>query len=598
MTSSLSRYQVFFFCQVQVLWTVQTLFQDQWLDYYYLNCLNLNTDTLGIIYAFSACLNFILAPIIAHWSDGQIAQKAHDPIRSRSGILLIVASIMGASGLMLVWIPISSSDSVGQIVWLSVWYTLNNIATTVFLTNWQAMSFGIVSDSRHRTKLFGWNSAVGSATEIVTSYGFGWLPMEQFNLFNIICCIATTLSFWVAIFYLRPPKSIPVLEEELLTEDSLCPSPSLQTQVPEFEVEMGIVPSLMRVFRNPPFRIFFVSYLLCNIYLMAPRDTILLQYGFGASQSQIALTNSLSQVVCLIATPAIVILSRVSRIGNRGAYILLVGGWATLVMSCVLFVSSPYQPLYWILVLGDAMFGGLQGMISNSLLADIVDYDQLRWRTRTSKATLYNSIIGDASGWDSIVDSLSYGFLSLIGFRSGSDAETTPNSASVIQGLKWMCFFSALPGTLSCLVMLKYPITQAVHDAILAILPNRLGGDPVHDPITGEELPLVIDQSVEKVDQQQIRDHFTMWELTQFITLGHNRLHLIIAGYLTLCSLILGGIITILCVVGLGETILLGGLLCLASLSIVLILLHGIRFGKVKAIRFDSHQVINEIIIT
>ncbi len=247
--------------------------------------------------------------------------------------------------------------------------------------------------------------------------------------------------------------------------------------------DLHLVPTFMRTFRNRPFTILLGAQLLCYINPINARTQLMKHYAFQADQTMVGTTNTIEQIVVALTNPLLVSLSK--RIGKREMYAGLLMIWSAIVMGSVLFVDTYRHPLFWLICIGCAITGDNQSTFAQSLLGDVVDYDQLLWGGM-KRAAVYSAAFNNAQGLDSITDALQFGLMARVGF-TGEEADL--HNPRVQNAFRWACWFSAVPSVFAAVVVWYYPINSSNHAKIITATEARAAGETVIDPVTESPLP-------------------------------------------------------------------------------------------------------------
>ncbi|MBW2243641.1 MAG: MFS transporter, partial [Deltaproteobacteria bacterium] len=204
---------------------------------------------------------------------------------------------------------------------------------------------------------------------------------------------------------------------------------------------------------------------------------------------------------------------RLARIrGKRFAWIAsMVPG---IVALLALFFMGPGDVIPAALIFGFAGTGfGPAIFITQSILADVIDYDELHTgHRREAQYTAFWSFLQKFAVIPSA--SIPLAILATAGF-----VPNVPQSDTVQFAIR--SIYSIAPAVIGLVTMLiarRYPLTQAVHEAIREGITRHDNGLPARDPLTGQMLPPPGD--AEQEETGWFLDHFSQNELTRLAERG------------------------------------------------------------------------------
>lgn len=164
-----------------------------------------------------------------------------------------------------------------------------------------------------------------------------------------------------------------------------------------------------------------------------------------------------------------------------------------------------------------AFFGtafGPQIFLIQSILADLIDYDELQYgRRREAQYAAFWSFLAKFM----VIPSAS---IPLAILASSGYVPNVPQSESVIFTIRAMYGLLPAGANLIALVLaFRYPITGAMHHAIINGIAARNRGEAAPDPLTGQELPAWEAMTVDQ-DKGWYLDHFSPKELARSLVEG------------------------------------------------------------------------------
>ncbi len=297
-----------------------------------------------------------------------------------------------------------------------------------------------------------------------------------------------------------------------------------------------LVPGVRRVLRNRPFRILLGCYLVSSITAAIP-GIFLPYYLQYVLQIDSWLQNQGFLLMAyfgsgLLSVPVWLWLAR--RFGKRDVWFwhYSIGGLAVLTLYFLpMFAKgdAALGPLYVVLVWAGAGFGA-GTFLPPAMQADVIDYDELY--TGKRREAQYGALWGIATKFAVIPGaSIPLAVMASAGFVPNAvQTEAVTETIRVIYGL--------LPAGIAfgaMYVSARFPITEAVHRAVLDGIAAHARGETATDPLTGTLLPPPSERGLDE-DTGWFLDHFTPGELRRALGRGWNNLErdavraLVIAG--------------------------------------------------------------------
>lgn len=294
-----------------------------------------------------------------------------------------------------------------------------------------------------------------------------------------------------------------------------------------------LVPGVRRALRNRPFRILFLAGLTNAIPAAIPAVLLpfLVEYVLQPQEPMLWLGIYLGILFLTGACFVPVWLALSRRIGKLGSFVVASGvGIAGSVMFFFLGPGDllPAAGLFFLI--------GTQSAVGTFLLpamgADTIDYDELL--TGKRREAQFGSFWAILPKFVSIPgSSIPIAALAAVGYM--------PNEAQnevVLFTIRFLvAIFPAAFFVIALTILLRYPITEAVHEEIRAALAAHRRGETARDPVTGRQLP---PPDRRGVDEQTgwFLDSFSPGELRRMLARGTGALRtsvlLSVAGALTL----------------------------------------------------------------
>ena len=446
----------------------------------YINALHYNPNLVNLAKSLPLFVGFVTGPLIGHLCDNTRSRWGRRKPWMLGGLILSV--VIG----LLFW-QVPKSDGLwswGMFFFLALMILLlGNIGQGCYGTAWGAMGYEMTTDYNERTQLFKWSSYTGAIAGFI---GPWLLPMcmwfegpgrsqiskgsEGVFHVSIIMAVMILLTGLPAILFCREKvedhkgeKKVPFLSAVKMT---LHNKPFWLLVVSNF---------IMRFAMNVTG--FFFFFLL--IYYVGKGDQTL-----GAT-SRAVMYNTIS-VATFLATAPIAMLT--DRIGKKAALLL------TLAMSAVAYASLGFTfttvdgaYLTFLLPWGAAghsitfqwpclisafligVFTNTMPMIKSSMLADICDYDELKFGHR--REAFYSSIFGVTENLAMAISlALQGAVLVLSGFNSDLPQQT---QATMRFWLVAVVISQPLGFVVGIISILFYPLSRARMHAIRSAIDER-----------------------------------------------------------------------------------------------------------------------------
>ncbi len=400
---------------------------------------------IGWVTALARVWDALTDPFMAHITDNT---------RSRFGRRrpwVFIGSLVGAFLFALVWwFPEGRSDTF-YFWWLLITTFLFYLGFTIFSVPYIALGMEMSPDYHERTRIVAWRSLIGPIGSFVAQSLFWFATLSVFAT-PIIGMKWTALGVSICIVIFGVIGAIFPREHP-----SAARAVSKQARVP-------LLRSARQTLSVGPFR------LVCGITVVSLLSVLLVnQLGFyvnlyhvyggdqPASAGLFALAGLGYQIGAVTAVPIITMTS--SRIGKRHTLV---------VFFCVAIVGSlfkwwaytpalPYLQIVPNFIMGFGYTAG--GMLSNAMLPECADYDELR--TGTSRQGMFGAVYSWMFKLGAAVALVGTGYI--IKF-SGYDAAL--GAAQSTDTIMWMrLLLAVVPAfglSLAILLVLRYPITEQI----------------------------------------------------------------------------------------------------------------------------------------
>jgi glycoside/pentoside/hexuronide:cation symporter, GPH family len=403
--------------------------------------LGINPAMVGGIMAFSRVWDACTDPIM-----GSITDNA----RTRWGRrrpFIAMGALLSAITFLPLWIIPGGLSTTAVNVWITVASLAFYTAFTIFSVPYHALAYEIAPSYHEKTKLLG----VRMIFSTVSMFGVAWIfPFTQTGWFGSPENSVRALAVIVAVVLLLS-GFLPALLKDSAKEIAAV---NLQRKVPLRE-GLGIA------MRSTPFvRLLFAAGLtVIGLNMINALGTYVNVYHVHGGDARAASIvggwgGTLYGVTVLVVTPVLVWLAK--RVGKRNALLIC--------FACVLVGTISkwwlYTPTYPWLQLGVTVMlaPGMTGlwMISESMVADVSEYEQINSHVRTE------GTYGAVYGWF-LKSGLAFGvFISgLILVWSGFDVAKGPaQSPETVLWLRFLFAFVPAVAIITAMVVLaRFPLT-------------------------------------------------------------------------------------------------------------------------------------------
>ena len=494
-----------------------------YLGKFYIDVLLLPAGLYALGLAISRSLDALTDPVMGYVSDYTRTRWG----RRKPWILIGVLG--NALTFYLLFVPSELPSTQWVMIWFLTCYGASFLFVTMSHIPRQALGKELSPNTHERLRLFGvvtlfeaFGVLLGAATPALLSVGLGVDDLgEQMRLIAPVSVIGYAVTnMW------------------------------LVARVPERPVEQpaqwpALIPAIRKIFRNHPFRILFVAKVLKAIpaALPAALAPFFLQYVLGVPADDLLIWTGVLILTYLgtgfVVLPAWLWLAR--RQGKRRAFVVaslvgVVGNGLTVLVG----------PGDMAMLIAFGVLVGLQlhvwFMLMRAMQADIIDYDELC--TGERREGMYVSL------WE-IIPKFAVATGTALGLASLGSVGYVPNAATQDPAVVWTLriMFAAVPAVfdgLALLVMLRYPLTEARHAEVRALLPQLAAGATVVDPITGASLARA--SAAEAAAAREL-DHFSPTELRRYTSAGRGPLASVLVRAGVSAGLVAAGVAAVLALV-------------------------------------------------
>ncbi len=416
--------------------------------------------------------------------------------RRRPWILL--GAPLSAICLIMLFSPPESLKGVSGAVWFTVFYLSYFVFHTMYSIPYAALGPELTQDYKERSSVFAWVEAF----QVVGALVAGVLPTAvliplmagdeyaAYMLFASIFGGLLTGLYFFQVYRIR--------ERADFYQRKTNP----------------IAPGLRRVVRNRPARILLLSHLAGHII---PTSWMLLVPFFIRYVLQpenpgyvLAAFLALAAIVNLAVMPVWVWAAR--KWGKRPVYIgsrllMIVVGLGWFMMG-----EGDLAPAFLFMLLHGFTFAS--SFLSNSIKADVIDYDELH--TGRRREAQYFSVMAFINKFATIPGAaVPLAIMGSLGYEP--NVEQTDTVKFGIRALIGLA--PAISGLLSLAVFTLFPINEKNHAAVLEGIERHKRGEDAVDPLTGKVISPPTKRGVEE-ETGWFLDHFSVRELRRSLERG------------------------------------------------------------------------------
>jgi len=412
---------------------------------YATDVLLLAPSAVSVVFALGRVWDAVSDPIVGTWSDRTRTRFGRRRPWMMAGVPLVAVCFA------LVWAQPESLQPSARLLWAGVALFAFYSAFTVYGVPHQSLGAELTSDHHERSRIFGLHAASFTLGVLMAFAGIQYVNNAASPRQALV--VASGVGMALALCVLSVP-------------------PLFLRERADFQGRGSEHPlrALSGVLANPHARILMAAQFVqllgtSSIGILSP---YLFQYVLGRSDLMAALPGAFV-VASMMAVPFWVWLSR--RIGKRSSWQIAMVIFGTSIGS-VYFVDMTDIPLVAMQLVIAGAASGCGAVVGPSMLADVIDYDELRSGERREGA--YSAAWGFAIKASNALVILLTGLgLDAFGFVPNQEQSETARL-----GLRLL--FSALPFVmylLGALVLGRYRLGEAEHAAIRAGLESRMADD-------------------------------------------------------------------------------------------------------------------------
>jgi len=398
----------------------------------------------------------------------------------------------------LMFIPPEGLTGGSAAVWGGLTFAFYYIFHTIWAVPYHGLGLELTPDYDDRSSVFGIRSFVGGLG-VSMSFLLLWyfqassLFPDERQMLNVLTGFASILMIVMFVIPLFKVKENPDFQG--------------RKSVP-------LIPGVRRALRNRPFRIILTVVIIGSVTggmpaLLLPYFT---KYVLRAEDQWRVIFAAIYTTLGFLSLPFWMMIAR--RFGKVHAWVI--STVLTIIAGIGMFMLTEGEIVKMCALEVLAGFGvGAQMFLGAAILADIIDYDELR--TGKRREAQYGAFMSLLPKFISIVSAtLPLAILGAAGYDpSVSSIEDIP-----VFTIRFL--YVLLPvifGSFTILLILRYPITRSVHEAIREGVDRLRRGEEALDPITGRTLSPAKLQAVDE-DTGWFLDYFSVKELKSIVAEG------------------------------------------------------------------------------
>ncbi|MCP3983053.1 MAG: MFS transporter [bacterium] len=385
--------------------------------------------------------------------------------------------------------PPADLEGLAAISWLAITYALFYIGHTAYIIPHYGLGAELTNDHHERTRIFGWREAFVIVGTLIAALAPAVLEEILGSTRAAFAGFATAAAILLVVLYWNLVRVVPERSDYLMRPTN------------------PLVPGIRRCLRNPVFRLVLIAHTVHAITAGIPpiMTPYFLKYVVQPGDFSFWFAAFLAAYfgTAFLTLPLWIRLARIR--GKRFAWIAsIVPGILALF---ALFFMGPGDVIPAALIFGLAGTGfGPAIFITQSILADVIDYDELHTgHRREAQYTAFWSFLQKFT----VIPSAS---IPLAILASAGFVPNVPQSETVQLVIR--SIYSIAPAVIALITILiawRYPLTQAVHEAIREGVTHHENGLPASDPLTGRVIPPPGDAEHEETGW--FLDHFSQREL-------------------------------------------------------------------------------------
>ncbi len=346
--------------------------------------LGMNPALVGLLAAIPRLTDAITDPLIGYLSDNTRSRWGR-----RRPYIFIGAITVGVVFAMLWQLPDGRSEA------YYFWFFLLGsfifyLAYTVFVTPWVALGYELTPDYHERTRLMGVQNFIGQFAYIIAPWFLLFMQNERYfddmvdgagGLALIIAAAVILIGIMPALFLKERFITVAASESHSMSETKKTRGGVLRRNVTDFAHGFAIT---LRI--KPFLKLCIATFLVFNGFIMvaAFQSYVIIYYVFGgdtvAGAEYAGYAGTLGAISTFVVIAVVTALA--TRIGKRRAF-LISTGISMIGYALKWFCYTPDAP--WLLLLPAPFIAfGLGGLFTlmPSMIADVVDYDELNTRER------------------------------------------------------------------------------------------------------------------------------------------------------------------------------------------------------------------------
>lgn len=346
--------------------------------------LGMNPALVGLLAAIPRLTDAITDPLIGYLSDNTRSRWGR-----RRPYIFIGAITVGVVFALLWQLPDGRSES------YYFWFFLLGsfifyLAYTVFVTPWVALGYELTPDYHERTRLMGVQNFIGQFAYIIAPWFLLFMQNERYfddmvdgagGLALIIAAAVMLIGIMPALFLKERFNTVAASESQSMSETKITRGGVLRRNVTDFAHGFAITLKI-----KPFLKLCIATFLVFNGFIMvaAFQSYVIIYYVFGgdtvAGAEYAGYAGTLGAISTFVVIAVVTALA--TRIGKRRAF-LIATGISMIGYALKWFCYTPDAP--WLLLLPAPFIAfGLGGLFTlmPSMIADVVDYDELNTRER------------------------------------------------------------------------------------------------------------------------------------------------------------------------------------------------------------------------
>ena len=347
---------------------------------FYNQILGIDAFSVSVVLAIAIVFDAVTDPIVASISDNLSSRWG------RRHPLMIIASLPLGVGLFAIFVPPDGFSDYQLLGWLLTFVIMTRGFMTLYFVPWAAIASELSDDYHERTSIMSYRYAAGWTVAVlfpVFTYNFLIVGTEAYPIGQLnpagypamALCAALLLSGGALATSLLTLKQVPYLR---------------QHKSPQRFSLRGIVAELLRALQNRQFALIFTIMILVSALGGTTVNIgIYMTTFFWGLNSEDLRWFALSAVGAVAAFPLVAGVQRrwdKKRILLVCAYVSLIDGMMIVLLRFADVLPQNGEPMLLAILVGAGVFAAgvavIQGIISSSILADVLDDHELRtgWR--------------------------------------------------------------------------------------------------------------------------------------------------------------------------------------------------------------------------